>query len=515
VAENAYGNGYSEAEVWAEFRNQDGATLKRPAFWDGGKVWKIRFAPPDSSGKWTYQTFCSNEADHGLHGQYGRLVSIPYHDSNRLLRNGLLKMSPAKRNVIHHNAKPFLLVGDTPWALPFRATAEQAREYAQDRQTKGFNAALLMSVQPDMRAEGPDHRNTPLGFARGFDDLANGHLNLLRPDYFQYLDSLVTILVNHEIVPVYQPVFHGFGWKGLSVLGKVIEPAEYARYCKYLLARYGSQPAMWLLCADSNGKEPGVAESGAMMEEWDCYQQPTGIHYNPCDDYLADWAQSDSSLCFHENKSFQDAKWLDFQWAQTGHGGLHLYHKVARMCDHLPTKASANGEPTYEGMDGGKNGLGWWQGEEAWMQLMSGGTMGVVYGAAGLWQWQISDDEPGWDAWCAQNKSWQEALTLEGSRYVGWMARAFDGYDFTDMEKMTLRAGQGRHLLGCDNRFFVSYLPEGGSLRITGLPAGLPFEWFDPQTGLSAASGVSTAEQNFIAPDQKPWVLLIGEKIKR
>ena len=159
------------------------------------------------------------------------------------------------------------------------------------------------------------------------------------------------------------------------------------------------------------GRDPGVQPSGEMMEQWDCYGQPTGLHYNPCDDYIASWAV-DNPLkhCEHYNKMFQAEAWLDFQWAQTGHGGEHLLHKVERMYENHPTKASANGEPTYEGMNNGKNGLGWWQGEEAWMQLMAGGTMGVVYGAATLWQWKVSPEEEGWPAWTDQNTSWDQGI---------------------------------------------------------------------------------------------------------
>ena len=64
------------------------------------------------------------------------------------------------------------------------------------------------------------------------------------------------------------------------------------------------------------------------------------------DDYLPSWAGGDSSRCFHYNRSYQDEPWLDFQWAQTGHDGLHLYHKVERMYDNKPVKACLNGEPT-------------------------------------------------------------------------------------------------------------------------------------------------------------------------
>ncbi len=94
-----------------------------------------------------------------------------------------------------------MLVGDTPWALPWRATEEQVRVYAADRQAKGFNAALLMSVQPDMHARGPRDRTADEGFDVGFEDLQDGHLNVLNPAYFQYVDRLLAILVEHEIVP--------------------------------------------------------------------------------------------------------------------------------------------------------------------------------------------------------------------------------------------------------------------------------------------------------------------------
>ena len=67
-----------------------------------------------------------------------------------------------------------------------------------------------------------------------------GHLNQLNPGYFQTMDRLMDILVEHEIVPVLQPVFQGYGWKGLSVAGTVAPPDEYARYCRYLVARYGA-----------------------------------------------------------------------------------------------------------------------------------------------------------------------------------------------------------------------------------------------------------------------------------
>ncbi len=511
-AQDQYENPYYDVDVWAVFKTDQGDSLARPGFWNGGNEWLIRFAPPRSGVTWSYETFSTNLVDEGLNEQKGEFVSVDYEGSNQLIANGLLKMSPGKRNVVHDSGKPFVVIGDTPWAIPFRATYDQVEEYAADRQSKGFNSALLMSLQPDMRAEGPDARNTELGFVRAFEDLSEGSIRKLNPEYFTYMDSLISILIDHEIVPVYQPVFHGFGWKGLDVLGNTINWKEYVRYCKYLLARYGAQPAMWLLAGDNGGDDPGVKESGDMMEYWDCYGQPTGLHYNPCDDYVAEWAV-DNPLkhCMHYNKVHQSEEWLDFQWAQTGHSGEHQLHKVERMYENKPTKASANGEPTYEGMGGGQFGLGWWQGEEAWLQLMSGGTMGVVYGAASLWQWKVSADEEGWTDWAEQPLSWREAMQLEGATYVGYLSNALQGLDFTDIEKRP-DLSSGDFLLAKEGKLYIAYLPAGGEVTIDGLSDNLNYQWFNPKEGSMGDLMTAPESGSFSAPDEEAWVLIVKEE---
>jgi hypothetical protein len=421
-------------------------------------------------------------------------------------------MSAGKRNVVHADSTPFLVVGDTPWSIPFRATVDQVEIYAKDRKAKGFNTALLLSLQPDKFAKGPEARNTVLGFDRAFEDIPEGHVNKLKPDYYQTLDSLVEILIDHGLTPVYAPFAHGYGWKGETAIGSNVSPDEYIRYCKYLVARYGSKPAIWLVNLDGNALAPGVKPGGQAIEDWDAYRQPVGLHYSPYDDWLATWAKGDSTCCFHYNRNYQDEPWLDFQWAQTGHDGIHLYHKVQRMYDTKPTRASMNGEPTYEGMGEGKLGLGWWQGEDAWNQLMHGGTMGVIYGAASLWQWKITPDEPGWPEWTNAPVSWRQALDLEGGKYVGYVSKAFDGFDFADMEKRWDLTEGNKPLLAKEGIFYISYLERGGEIKIRNLPADLSYYWFDPATGEFKDEGKTKSGQSFESPDNNPWVLIIGER---
>jgi len=504
----AYENPYTDVEFWVDFTHSSGEKIRRPGFWDSNNNWKIRFASSHKGGTWTYQSYSTNAEDHGLNDNQGSLICTSYEGDNDLIKHGLLTMSPGHRNVVHADGTPFLMIADTPWALPFRATEGTARVYAEYRKRKGFNAALLMTVQPDQRAEGPKDRSLPGSFGVGFEDLPDGHLNKLNPEYFQHLDKLIEILVKHGIVPIYSPVFQGYGWKGLGTLGAGASPDEYVRFVKYLIARYGSYPAMWLANADAAGRAAIVEPAGETFHEWDAYGQPTGIHYSPYDETLANWTD-DPDHGLHYNRVHQDKDWLDFQWCQTGHGGEHQSWKVEKMYDNLPTKASANGEPTYEGIAYKENPAGWWQGHEAWLIYMNGGTMGVVYGAGGLWNWKLSADEPGWADWANSNVSWREAIELPGSDYVGYLGKALDGLDITDIEKYPELA-DGNLCLAKPGVIFIVYLPEGGATQINQAPENGSYQWFNPRSGVFVEKGeIQKSDASYSSPIDGASVLIL------
>ena len=408
---------YAAVEVWADF-TCGSEVLRRPAFWDGADRWCLRFAAPHS-GEWQWVS-AANVDDPGLHGRAGRVVCADDGGRSgvRAFEHGFWRMSSSGRQLEHADGTPALMVADTAWALPWRATPEQVREYARDRRDKGFNAVLLMTVQPDMRAVGPRDRTADEGFDVAFEDLPDGRLRELNPEYFGRLDVLLDILVSHDLVPVLQPVFHGFGWKGLDVAGTVVPDEDYARYCRYLVARYGARPAVYLVGADGSGEETQVAAGGEEVQAWDAYAQPTGIHYRP----------------HATNHAHQDADWLDFQSCQTGHEAEHLPERVADMWRNTPAKGVLNLEPTYENTAERGRAAGWWQGHEAWSNLCAGGTMGVGYGAASLWQWRLHAGETGHsEGFLCPDAGWREALDYEGSGYVGLVGRIFGHLPFGDM----------------------------------------------------------------------------------
>lgn len=504
-----YDNSYTDVEFWMEFTGPDGSIIARPGYWEKDNVWKVRFASPTDSGEWTWKSFSSNKTDSGLHGKSGNFKAVAYKGDNPLIKNGLLKMSPGKRNITHANGKTFLMIGDTPWALPWRGTFESVRIYAENRQERGFNMALLMSLMPDRGVDGPRSRIELGGFDVAFEDLKDGHINDMNPDYFLYLDSLRNILITHGIVPVFQPVFHGFGWKGKDLLGWDMNEQEYARYCQYLVARYGAKPAIWLVSGDADGRYPGILEGGEAIEEWDAYQQPTGIHYSPFCSVIPDWWDRPYEYVPHENKIHQDKDWLDFQWCQTGHGGEHQSWKVEKMYNNLPVKASANGEPTYEGIRDSTNGAGWWQGHEAWLNFMSGGTMGVVYGAGGLWNWKLTADEPGWPDWANSNVSWREAIELPGAVYVAYLGKALEGLNLNDIEMHPELAGDNL-CLAKPGELLIIYLPNGGSVKVNQIPEYGTYKWFNPKRGEFVSEGkINSGMEKFTSPFDDSSVLLI------
>ena len=502
TAARSYPNPYTGLEFWVDFSHEDGTCLRRPGYWDGGTRFCVRFAAAGRPGRWTWRSHCS-VPDPGLHGRAGSLeIAEESANGNRFRAHGFWRMSPGGRGLVHADGHPAILVADTAWALPWRATPEQARVYAADRQAKGFNAALLMSVQPDMRAVGPRDRTADEGFDVGFEDLPAGHLNHPNPGYFRSLDTILAILAEHEIVPVLQPVFFGFGWKGRGSAGPVVPPAQYARYCRYLIARYGAQPVIYLVGADGTGHEPQVAAGGREVQEWDCYQQPTGIHYRP-----------HSTASAHQNE-----QWLDFQWCQTGHEGEHVPERVALLAARTPVRAAANGEPTYENTGRTGKASGWWQGHEAWSNLCAGGTMGVVYGAGSLWQWALRPDEPDQEPYfLAPGCGWREALDFEGSRYVGLLGRILDGLPTTDMRPdwESVIAPRG---LTVPDLLHIVYLEGPRRIRVAE-SAGPPrcYTVIDPRDGVVVARGecVPGSDLPQALPDGPSVIIFTREALRR
>lgn len=182
-----------------------------------------------------------------------------------------------------------------------------------------------------------------------------------------------------------------------------------------------------------------------------------------------------------------------------------------------PPKGIANGEPTYEGISRSDFGAGWWQGHEAWLNLTAGGTMGIVYGAAGLWQWKLRSEEPGWAEWCDAKVSWKEALSLEGSEHAGRVGRILQDYPFADMATH-IAIGHGRRTVAVPNQFILIYCEHGGNVQIDHQADPLPWQVVDPRTGAILFGGTlpggGTGLTSIDTPPDQPALFIAGHRRK-
>ncbi len=113
-SKKAYTDPFNQVDVYAVFSGPGGKIITRPAFWDGGKIWKIRFAPT-LTGEWKMVTSCSNVADRGLHKISRSIMCKPYSGTLDIYKHGFLKVSEDRRYFVHDDGTPFFYLGDTHW----------------------------------------------------------------------------------------------------------------------------------------------------------------------------------------------------------------------------------------------------------------------------------------------------------------------------------------------------------------------------------------------------------------
>jgi hypothetical protein len=491
---------YVEVEAWVDFVHEGGRTVRRPVFWDGGTTYRVRFASTEHGGTWRWAVHAASP-DHPFAPAEGELqaTTAVVGGAHPALRHGFATIPSGSRAMTHPDGTPAFMVVDTAWALPFRATTEDVTTYAADRAAKHFTTVFLMAVQPDMDARGPRARDVDAGFDVAFEDLPSGRLEQIGVDYWRYFDLLSAILVDHGLTPALAPVFHGFGWKGLRTAGSVVGAEDYARFCRYLVARYGARPTVFLVGADGTGEEQGIEAGGREIEAWDAYEHPVGLHYRP----------------HSTNRAHQDADWLDFQSCQTGHDGDHTPDRLATMWAHRPAKAIMNGEPTYESSGRPDKATGWWQGHEAWSNVCAGGLLGVAYGAGSLWQWRLSPSEEGHaEFFLAEHAGWREALDFEGSRYVGLVGHILRGLPLQEASPCWDVVLRSRGLLA-PGAFFLSYAEHGGPWHFLDADGRIADSYWiiDPKTGLLVGAG--TRPRNFGSipgEPERPAILICADE---
>lgn len=505
-----YPDGYNDVDVDVTCTRPDGSTFTAPAFWDGGTMWRFRFAG-DQPGEYHLESRSNRVDDAGLNAQRAVVHVTPAEGENPLYQHGRLSVAGDKRHFVHADGTPYLWIGDTWWmGLCTRLDwPEGFRWLAADRVAKGFSVIqIIAGPYPDMDAWDPRGKNEA-----GFPFTEN--FGRIHPEYYQFADRKIQHLIDSGLMPCIVGMWGYY----LPQLG--VEKVK--RFWRYLIARYGAYPVTWCLCG-----EGAMAYYLSPNREADSAMQKTGWT-----DVMAYVGQTDgfnNLITIHPThygrEQVEDPNLMDFEMLQTGHGDidsvLNVIKSVRQSVNAEPKMPIVNSEVNYEGIMGRS-----WQNIQRldFYHTMMNGAAGFTYGANGIWQLNTEEKpygpSPHGRSW--GSTPWREAAQLPGSRQVGIggdFFRQFPWWEFELHPEWIDKAGDGAYdpvAAGIPGKLRLVYSPHcWNPPRIRELEPDVNYlaSWFDPVTGDETPIGpVEPNEERTWTPPYPPevhdWVLVL------
>ena len=260
------------------FTHKDtGVSLTIPGFWDGGTVYKVRFAPT-KYGIWEYKTVC--EADASLNGKIGTLGANAYKGDLEIYKRGFVKVDPAKKYFVFDDNTPFFYLGDTHWGM-FNESFDTKGDNAGDIQTDShFKYIVDKRIEQGFTV----YQSEPIGSKF---DLTDGILGANDIAGFQDADRYYKYIADKGLVHANAQIcFPTFADKIAS------DNAALEVFARYWVARFGAYPVMWTLAQEidndffhEKGNQSHITAEDNMwvrvaefMNKYDAYDHPLSGH---------------------------------------------------------------------------------------------------------------------------------------------------------------------------------------------------------------------------------------------
>ncbi len=492
-----YANPYAGVTLRVRYSGPGDRELHAYGFWDGGRTFRIRCAFP-TPGTWRWETACSDPANTGLHGQRGAVEVRPYRGNHALYRHGFLRVSEDRRHLAFADGTPFLWMGDTAWAAPYRATDREWETYLADRTAKHFS--LIQITTPPRW--GPADRAEREPFSGEGIDRWN-------PAYWQAVDRKIQRANEAGFVVFYT---------GLMEPTLRYPPADQAcLFARNLVARLFGNFVIFSPSFDSR-PTPLAHEVGRAIRD------ATTAHLITQHPGTGSGTPRPEFALYHA-----DQPYMDFIAVQSGHnnGNRELCARQAidwalDLCHHEPRKPVVNVEAMYDG-----HGDRAWQAVDArglgWRSWLSG-SMGYTYGAGdtqpkvpggsgGIWRW--SEDPDAFDHW-AKALKWKSSTQMKYMRdffaaFAWWRLEPAHELIRNQPEEAVRRMALARIPR---HDFAVAYLPDNEAIEVdvSGFSAPLRARWFDPRGGGSRRVPGTISNvgiQRFTSPGGGDWVLVL------
>ncbi len=184
---------FNTVDLSVDFTAPNGRTLRVPAFWSGGDVWKVRYSSAivGVHSCRTDCTCCRSTVDAGLE-QSGNITVTPCTGDNPLYRHGAVNRRNDDLYLTHQDGEPFFWFADT-WRMGLTtrlAWPEDFQVLLSDRVAKGFSVVqVIAGLYPDMLPFDEQGRNEA-----GF--LWDESIHRTNPAYFDMADRRIACLVD-------------------------------------------------------------------------------------------------------------------------------------------------------------------------------------------------------------------------------------------------------------------------------------------------------------------------------
>ena len=524
TSSTTYVHPFQDVDVTATFIGPGNKTIARPAFWDGGSTWKIRFAPTEV-GRWTMTTSSTDTRNRGLHHVIKTVQCDPYSGDLDIYKHGFLKVSENGRYLTYADGTPFFYLGDTHWILSHErfdisnahGVASEFKYTVDKRVSQGFTVIQsepgwqARSAQIRINEEQNTDEEADADFKHGFTrtDLA-GFANLDRK--FKYIADRGLVHANAEIC-----------WVGDPARFSIFTEAYMARLARYWVARYGAYPVIWTIAQEIDKNYYG-AYNATTIKKWfaaalstadnDAYHQPVMPHMENTDHTTA-------------TNSWWSGKPYHSGWAVQWQGEMADTGIAEGFWNASPAKPSVLYESAYDHF--------WTDSREALgaaYKAFQYGMYGYGYGANGIWNdiYSRARRRPGDFGTAYQMPAhyfwWHDGADLRTGDQLSYFKHFYTGLEwwklvprFNDSAWGSFADGS-RSLLSSNGHdtyviFFFGSGTSTGTLKQMENSAYLA-EWFNPRNGqYKKIESFTPIGSQWVIPNRptvEDWVLLVRKK---
>ena len=510
-----------------------GETLVRPAFWDGGNTFLVRFAPT-KEGRWKWVSRCSQ--DSSLDGLKGSLKCEKYDGELAVYKHGFVKVEPGVKHMVYSDGTPFFYLGDTHWGMYTEEIDSPGPHAGETGAVSHFKYIVDRRVEQGFTV----YQSEPIGASF---NLVDGKVDAKDIPGFHIADEYYKYIASSGLVHANAEFFFASSMKAdLAEDDHALEAIS-----RYWVARFGAFPVMWTLAQEIDNdfyRERGhqqvydfpnnpwvkVAE---YIHKYDCYNHPLSGHQENswCTTVTgrgtgAEDRDGDGASVFASDDVARRTghSWWAVQWSPSLTGPVDP--ELVR--DYWETsRVSVNYEGRYCGLwtkDFGARAQGW-------ISFLSG-FFGYGYGAIDIWLYK-SDYDVNTESFdgidhitpADKLKPWSESIEYPSANQMGHLRSFMESFDWWNLtpvlkDEKAFKADASGYVYArlSGTHVFYFFSKEIATGEIADIQAGktLQATWYDPRSGdwKDPVNITSREDGRFILPEKpdiEDWVLMVSD----